>query len=344
MKLRDFFRKKLLIGSLVALSLILSGILWRDLEENKLAEIDGIVITEGQLDASLGRQFLQLNKQIYELKRQKLNQLIDAQLLTEQAKQRSISVSTLLEQEVNDKVQPISEEEIQNFYAKNKERLPVALDKVHDQIRDYLREQKIAQRKNEYFKTLRSNANVVTYLKPPPIYRAEVSTNGAPSKGASDAPVKIVKFEDFECPFCKTVQPTLAKLLEKYDGKVRLVHKDLPLEAIHPQATLAAEAARCAGDQGKFWQYHDTLYSKVPKLGSADLKAYAKDLGLDTVSFDRCFESGRHRGAVQKDLAEGAKLGLTGTPSFFINGRELSGAQPLEAFAAVIDEELSQAQ
>ncbi len=252
-------------------------------------------------------------------------------------------MSTLLEQEVNSKAQPISEDEIRDFYEKNKERIRVELDKVHDQIRDYLREQKIAGRKNEYFHILRAKARITTYLKPPPIQRVDVLMNGAPSKGAEKAPVKIVKFEDFECPFCKTVQPTLAELLKKYDGKVRLIHKDLPLEAIHPQATLAAEAARCAGDQGKFWQYHDALYGKAPKLGAADLKAYAKEVGLDTASFDQCVESGKHKNAVQKDLAEGAKLGLTGTPSFFINGREISGAQPAEAFAAIIDEELGQA-
>jgi protein-disulfide isomerase len=171
-----------------------------------------------------------------------------------------------------------------------------------------------------------------------------VLIKGAPSKGASSAPVKIVKFEDFECPFCKSVQPTLAELLKKYDGKVRLSHKDLPLEAIHKQAQLAAEAARCAGDQGKFWQYHDILYSKAPKLGEADLKAYAKEVGLDSASFDGCLASRKHKGVVQQDLAEGADLGLTGTPSFFINGREISGAQPLEAFAAIIDDELARAQ
>jgi protein-disulfide isomerase len=123
-----------------------------------------------------------------------------------------------------------------------------------------------------------------------------------------------------------------------------LVHKDLPLEAIHPQAPLAAEAARCAGDQGKFWQYHDTLYSKAPKIAPADLQAYSKEVGVDAATFQQCLDSRKHQSAVQKDLAEGAKLGLTGTPSFFINGREISGAQPIEAFAAIIDEELGRAQ
>jgi len=310
-------------------------------DSEKLAEVDGRVVTRAEVDRSSGTELRNLRQRLYQLERQKLDEYIGATLLTEEAKERGVSVSTLLEQEINNKIQPVSEDEIQAFYKQNKDRLRVELDKVHDQIRDYLAQQKTAERKNEYFKTLRAKAKITTYLKAPPIYRAEVSTNGAPSKGAGNAPVKIVKFEDFECPFCKTVQPTLTELLKKYDGKVRLVHKDLPLEAIHPQATLAAEAARCAGDQGKFWEYHDTLYGKAPKLGAGDLKSYAKEIGLNTAAFDQCLESGTHKNVVQKDLAEGAKLGLTGTPSFFINGREISGAQPLEAFSAIIDEELA---
>jgi len=310
-------------------------------DSETIAEVDGKVVTRGEVDRSAGTELRNLRQRLYQLERQKLDEYIGATLLTQEAKERGVSVSTLLEQEVNNKVQPVSEDEIQSFYEKNKGRIQVGLDKVHDQIRAYLREQRTAERKSEYFKILRANAKITTYLKAPPIYRAEVSTNGAPSKGAGNAPVKIVKFEDFECPFCKTVQPTLTELLKKYDGKVRLVHKDLPLEAIHPQATLAAEAARCAGDQGKFWEYHDTLYGKAPKLGAGDLKSYAKEIGLNTAAFDQCLESGTHKNVVQKDLAEGAKLGLTGTPSFFINGREISGAQPLEAFSAIIDEELA---
>ncbi len=284
-----------------------------------------------------------LRQQLYQLERQKLDEYIGATLLSREAKDRGVSVSTLMEQEVNAKVPAISEEDIRAFYETNKGRIGVELEKVHDQIRDYLREQKTASQKNEFFKTLRSKAKVISYLKPPPIQRADVSVNGAPFKGAEKAQVTIVKFEDFECPFCKNVQPALAAVLKQYNGKVRVVHKDLPLQAIHPQAQLAAEAARCSGDQGKFWEYHDTLYAKAPKLAAPDLKAYAKDMGLDTAKFDQCLGGGKYKAAVQKDLSEGAQLGLTGTPTFFINGREISGALPVESFAAIIDEELGQA-
>ncbi len=311
-------------------------------DEPKLADVDGQVINASDLEKTAGKELSALRERLYQLEKQKLDEYIGATLLTREAKARNISVSTLLDQEVNGKVPTISEEEIQRFYDSNKDRIRVDLDKDHDQIRNYLHEQKAATQKNNFFKSLRAKAKITTYLKPPPVYRAELSFNGAPVRGAENAPVTIVKFEDFQCPYCKTAQPTFKELLKTYDGKVRVVHKDLPLEAIHPQARQSAEAARCAGEQGKFWEYHDKVYSYSPKLSADELKSYAKEVGLNVESFDQCFASGKYRAAVQKDLNDGAQLGLTGTPTFFINGREMSGAQPLEAFSAIIDEELSQ--
>jgi protein-disulfide isomerase len=326
---------------LLSLSAVWSCSRTKDLE--KVAEVDGQIITRAEIDRSGGKQLQNLRRQLYQLERQKLSEYIGATLLSREAKDQGVSVSTLLDQEVNTKVPAVSEEDIRAFYEMNKARIGVELDKVHDQIRDYLLEQKTTARKNEYFKILRSKAKVTTYLKAPPIQRADVSIKGAPFKGEEKAPVTIVKFEDFECPFCRNVQPTLAAVLKRYDGKVRVVHKDLPLEQIHPQAQLAAEAARCAGDQGKFWEYHDLLYANAPKLASAELRSYAKQVGLTAPPFEQCLGSGKYKAAVQKDLSEGASLGLTGTPSFFINGREISGALPVESFAAIIDEELGQA-
>jgi protein-disulfide isomerase len=313
-------------------------------EEEKIAEVDGQVIGRAEIEKATGKNLFDLKQQLYRLERQKLDEYIGATLLSREAKNRNVSVSTLLEQEVSGKIEPVTEAQIRSFYDVNKNRLPVEYDKVHDQIRDYLREQRVETQRAEYFKTLRSKAKIVTYLKPPAVYRSEITYTGAPMRGSDKAPVTIVKFEDFQCPFCKSAQPTFKELLKKYDGKVRVVHKDLPLEAIHPLARQAAEAARCAGEQGKFWEYHDKLYAVSPKLSTDELKSSAREIGLDTAAFDQCFASGKYRGVVQKDLNDGAQLGLTGTPAFFINGREITGAQPLEAFAAVIDEELGQTQ
>jgi protein-disulfide isomerase len=326
--------------SLIVGAILLVGGCSRRVDSEKLAEVDGSVITRAELDRSGGKALSNMRQQLYQLERQKLDEYVGATLLSREAKNRGVSVSTLMEQEVNAKVPPVSEEDIRAFYETNKARIGAELDKVHDQIRDYLREQKNTAQKNEYFKNLRSKAKVTSYLKPPPVYRAEVPFNGAPARGAERAAVTIVKFEDFQCPFCKTVQPTFKDLLKKYDGKVRVVHKDLPLDAIHPQARQSAEAARCAGEQGKFWDYHDKLYAQFPKLNVEDLKSAAKEVGLNVTSFEQCLTSGKFKAAVQKDLSDGANLGLTGTPAFFINGREISGAQPVEAFAAIIDEEL----
>jgi protein-disulfide isomerase len=312
-------------------------------DSHKLAEIAGTVVTRVDLDKSGGKQLLALRQQLYQLERQKLDEYIGAMLVTQEAKKRGVSVVTLLEQEVNSSVKPPSEEEIRGLYEKNKERIPVEFEKVRDQIRKYLHEQKITERKIEYFKTLRINGRVTTYLKPPELVRADLSLNGAPSKGSEKAEVTIVKFEDFQCPYCKAVQPNFQEVLKRYDGKVRLVHKDLPLDQIHPQARQAAEAARCADDEGKFWEYHDKLYGSSPKAAPEDLRFYAKDLGLKQDLFDKCMTSGKYKEAIQKDVNEGASLGVTGTPTFFINGRELSGAQSVEAISQIVDEELGRA-
>lgn len=312
------------------------------LESDKIAEVDGAVITQTELNRSAGKALSKAREQLYRLERQKLDEYIGATLLTREAKNRNLSVSTLLDQEVTRKVSAITDEEIQNFYDSNKGRLQVELSKVRDQIREYLQSQKVEARKNEFLSGLRAKAKVTTYLKPPQVYRSDLAIAGAPMRGNSEkAAVTIVKFEDFQCPYCKTVQPRFAEILKKYGGKVRLVHKDLPLEELHPQARQAAEASRCAGDQGKFWEYHDKLYEHSPKASTEDLKTYAKEIGLNLDNFERCYTSGRYKAAVQKDVVEGAALGLTGTPAFFINGRELVGAQPLEAFTAIIDEELA---
>ena len=207
------------------------------------------MITGREVETALGRPLSQLHQQIYTFQRQKLDELIDERLLSEEAKKRGIPVTNLIEQEVDTKILPVTDDEIETLYKANKARIPVELEKVREQIRNLLRDQRLTAQKRSFIKSLRENAKIVSYLKPPPAFRAEVSVVEEPFRGPEKAPVTIVKFEDFQCPYCKQVQPTFVDLLKRYDGKLRLVHKDLPLEAIHPQARQAAEAARCADEQ-----------------------------------------------------------------------------------------------
>ena len=137
------------------------------------------------------------------------------------------------------------------------------------------------------------------------------------------------------------MQSALTKVQEDYKGKIKIVFKDFPLTRIHPQAYKAAEAARCAGDQDKYWEYHDILFANTRALQPEKLKQYAADLKLDTAQFDACLDNNAYTGAISKDLALGAQLGVSGTPAFFVNGRFLSGAQPYSAFAELIDEALA---
>ncbi len=159
-------------------------------------------------------------------------------------------------------------------------------------------------------------------------------------KGTGD--IAIVEFSDFQCPFCGRAVPTLKDVLTEYDGKVSLVYRHYPLPS-HSFAQKAAEASECASDLGgneKFWQYHDKLFANQNSLGVSELKRYASEIGIDSKQFNACLDSGAMASRVSFDAEEGRKLGVSGTPAFFINGKSLKGAQPLSAFKKIIDEEL----
>ena len=308
-----------------------------------LAEVNGETITAKDLERSLAARLSQLEEQIYNLKRQELDSLIAQKLFAQEAAKRKISVAALLDAEVTAKVPLVTEAEIDAFYQANKARIRGDDADTRQKIRAFLQQQKLTAQRALFVESLRSQGKVVDRLQPPAVIRVEVTTEGAPIRGAVDGPVTIVEFSDFECPFCKQTHPTLKQVLERYPGKVRLAYRDFPLDSIHPQARRAAEAARCAQDQGKFWEYHDVLFTQSPQLALEDLRRYAGQVGLDVTKFDSCLAAGVHKAALQRDLDEGNRLGITGTPAFFINGRTLSGAQPLEAFTRLIEEELARA-
>ncbi|HVQ74467.1 MAG TPA: thioredoxin domain-containing protein [Candidatus Binatia bacterium] len=169
-----------------------------------------------------------------------------------------------------------------------------------------------------------------------------VTLDGAMARGPSGAPVTIVEFSDYECPYCKRTQGVIGQLMDEYPGKIRLVFKDFPLH-FHPGARPAAEAARCAGASGRFWEYHDLLFVAQPAFSRTDLLMYARRLDIDQATFAACLDAGRFRPLVQRDLEEGRALGVRGTPTFFVNGQRLVGAQPIESFREAVDQALRDA-
>ena len=308
-----------------------------------IAQVGGDSISLAEFERFAGKDYYQQRESQYRFQQKRLDEYLNAVLLTNEAKRRKLAVETLLDEEVYSKVIPTSEGEISAFYQANKDRLGAELAMIREQIHEHLKNQKTDTQKTLFFKALRANSKIVTYLKAPEPYRADLVTVGAPFQGSENAPITIVKFEDFQCPFCKQAQPVFNTVLSRYKGKVRLVHKDLPLDSIHPAARQASEAARCAQEDGKFWSYHDKLYEHAPRHTINDLLLYGKEIGLKHSSFEQCLSSGKYKAAVQKDVSEGVQLGISGTPTFFINGRELSGAQPIEAIVQILDEELARA-
>jgi protein-disulfide isomerase len=303
-----------------------------------VAVVDGVVISAQDLDEHAAAQLAQLRNQEYAIRERALDEMIGAELLRRAAASRKLDVEELLKAEVDARLAAATPEEVQAAYERVKGRLGnVSEDEGRKRVADGLAQQRREERRVAFLKELRSRASVSVLLEP---IRQSVDAALAPVRGPLDAPVTIVEFSDFQCPFCVRVTPTLLKLRESYGDKIRLAYRHFPLP-MHPLAPKAAEAAACAGEQGKFWEMHDRLFAANGKLQIADLKAQASELGLDGEAFGACLDGGKLAALVKADMEAGQRYGVSGTPAFFVNGRFISGAQPYEAFARVIDDELA---
>lgn len=307
-------------------------------------EIDGEVLPPEEVEGAVARQISKLQTEIQNLRLKAAEEAISRHLLAREARRRGVSVADLLAQEVEAKVVAPTEGEVKELLQKRRREIGMTPEQepiMRERLRAFLAQQKHTQQRERYVASLRSQAKVVVSMPETALLRLQVPSEGEPSLGPAAAPVTIVEFNDFQCPFCQRVQPTLKELLKAYPTQVRLVFRDFPLAQIHKDARKAAEAARCAAEQGKFWQYHDVLYANVGKQRESDLRRYALDLGLEEPRFTQCLASGQHAGAIERGLSDGRRLGVTGTPTFFVNGVPLVGAQPLAEFKSAVDRELA---
>ena len=306
-----------------------------------LAIVNGTPITDADLRKAAGLELSRLERQLYDLKQQQLDALVASRLVEAEARRRGVTVEAFEQAEISSGLAAVTDAEIDAFIDANRARIRGDVTQLRPQVRDFLREQKLEARRSAVVADLRKGATVDVRLAPPAPFRAEVDVAGAPVRGTTTAPVTIVEYSDFHCPFCRRVQPTLTTLLDKYKGQVRLVYKHLPLDGLHPQARRVSEASWCAAQQDRFWQFHDAVYAEAtPDSSDAALTRLGAAAGLDAATFTSCLANPEARAAVQRDVTQGEALGLSSTPGFFINGREVRGAQPLEAFTANIDEEL----
>lgn len=312
-----------------------------------VARIGNETITAGDLNTKikprLGRMEAEFASNVHGLKSQTLDEMVEQRLIDRKAKAEGLTAEKLVEREVTGKAAAPTQPEMQALYdqAKASGRPLPPFDQVKGEIEKHLRQQKSEVHKKAFMDKLRAETKVETLLPPLLAPKVEVAAVG-PSKGDDKAPITIVEFSDYECPYCSRAEESVKQVMEAYKGKVRVVFRDFPLP-FHQNAPKAHEAALCAGDQDKYWDMHGKLFANQQALGVDKLKGYAKDIGLDTAKFDKCLASGDKGKIIAESKKAGEEAGVSGTPAFFINGRLLSGAQPFEEFKKVIDHELAQA-
>lgn len=310
------------------------------------ARVGDTVVTLADLEDAWNeadpRGRLEQLQDLYEARRRVLDDVVGERLIEREAEARGIGREELLAAELPARTEAVSDAEIDRIYEVNRDRLGGrTLEEMRPEIRSLLERQQPARARLLYIAELRRAADdVVITLEPP---RQEIELTAADrSKGPADAPVVIVEFSDFECPYCQQATATMDALLERYPDEIRFIYKDFPLPN-HPNAFKAAEAGHCAHEQGQFWPFHDKLFAAQDALDVESLKAYADELGLDADAFGACLDDARHAQSVNADMDAGRRLGASSTPTLFINGRPVLGALPLDVFDEIVREELAAA-
>jgi protein-disulfide isomerase len=306
--------------------------------DNPVALVGDVPVTPADLDAFAKDRLMRLRNEEYTIRRQALDDYIARMLLEKEAAQRGITVAALTSTEIEAKAAPVTDDQKRAVYESARSRFGgMSENQALAQIEANLKQGRLLDARRRFVGELRTRAGVKILLSAP---RAAVDAARGPSKGLSTAPITIVEFSDFQCPYCRQVIDTLKRIEERYGEKVRIVFRDFPL-AMHKDAPKAAEAAACAHDQGQFWAMHDKLFATQSNLQVADLKRAARDLGLNATEFDHCLDSAKFESQWQQNRAEGQKYGVSATPTFFINGRMVTGALPYQAFSDILDEELA---
>lgn len=326
---------------LVAGALAIGVAIAADPAAEVVARVGEKTITRSELTQEAASALARVRQQEYEILSQQLEQMVDQILLDDLAKKEGKTVDQVVDERIEKKLTVPTDEEIQKFYNENPRLVQgQPLDQIKPRIVQQLQQQ---QRQTLYLglmDELRKQTQVAVLLDPP---RTVVSADDNPVRGPKDAPVQIVMWSDYECPFCSRVEATMAQIRTNYGDKVAIYFRDFPL-SFHKRAQKASEAAGCALEQGKFWEMHDKLFANQRALEPANLEQYATEVELDTGKFKECLDSGKRAPEIAADMKAGQAVGVSGTPAAFINGRFLSGAQPYENFAKIIDEELARTQ
>ena len=307
-----------------------------DISDAVLAKIGTHKITEAEVDEKYRDELNNINAQLYLVREHAIQAIAADQLVRQGAEKEHLSLQDYLAKEIDAKVTEPPESVIRAQYDAMKAQLPRPYESEKEAISVLLKSQQKQALYQQLLGKLTVEIGIKDHLASPWF---DIPAGNHYAIGPKNAPVTIVEFGDFECPFTRKAEVTLKQIRVKYGSKVRLVYFDFT-QYEHPHAFQSAMAARCAGDQGKFWPYHDALFADQSKLAPADLKLTAARLKLDMTKFNACFDEGKYGVELARDLGQGKNLRIEGTPTFYINGRILFGARPDADFDALIDQAL----
>jgi len=294
-------------------------------------------ITRKELERMIGPEIARLQKEIYDLEERTIRQMVSERLLRAEAIREHMTRDKYYDTHVTDRIVEPPEAEVKQVMEQYRSQLPKDDETARKLVVQALKDRQ-KQRLEKILQAKLLGGAKLKILLEEVRFPVEVAESD-PVRGPEDAPVTIVEFSDYQCPFCSRVQPTLHKLLELYPDSVQIVFKNMPGQR-HDRARPAAEAALCAGRQGKFWEMHDWLYAHQNKLDDESIQAEAKDLGLDMDAFGTCLSKHETAAQIDSSLKEARELGLTGTPIFFVNGRMIRGAQPFDVFDEAVRSEM----
>jgi predicted DsbA family dithiol-disulfide isomerase len=304
-----------------------------------VAQVAGKPIGWDEMEKKAGSRLAAVRQEEYEARLDAINELAYERLLSEEATKRKLTTDGLLSAEVDAKVEKVAPTEVEAVYEANKARVvgrPRA--EVLVAIEQQMNARRRAERESAFREELVGRGELKIELEAPRFPLAFAPST--PTQGPENAPVTLVEFSDYQCPYCHQAQKAVEEVMKKYEGRVRFVHGEYPLPQ-HPRAFAASQASRCAGEQSRFWEYHQNLLNQPGDYEEPELLARGKAIGLDTARFAACLASNRFDAEIDAGRRIGTEAGVNSTPTFFINGRKFRGARRAEAFSKVIDDELN---
>lgn len=305
--------------------------------------VNGQPVRRDDLDAETLRRMLdtqnEAQQRVLHSTWMAFEETVARRLIEAEAKTRGTTVEAMLAAEIDDKLAPLSDDEVRRVFDENQDAIGMPFDVAGPLIREQLTVQRRDQAQRAFAERLRKNATVEYRLPVPVLPRFAVEVGDAPAWGRADAPVTIVEFADYQCPYCGQARHLLSELKQRYPNELRVVFRDFPLSQ-HTRARPAAAAAFCAGEQGQFWPFHDRLFENMAALDASDFERYGSELKLDAAAFAACVASDRPEKAIRAHEEAGRRIGVEGTPAIFVNGMKLVGLLPLPVLQALIDREL----